>query len=43
MKRTTTDNKDLKEMVEEVVNQAFVHIINGCGRLKVSASNPPLL
>ena len=26
-------------MAGEVVNQAFVHLINSCGRLKVRASN----
>lgn len=36
-------NKGLKEMAGEVVNQTFVHLINGCGRLTVRASKPPLL
>lgn len=38
-----TANKGLKEMVGEVVNQTFVHLINSCGRLTVSAFKPPLL
>jgi len=37
------DNKGLKEMAGEVVNQTFVHLINSCGRLTVRASKPPLL
>ncbi len=41
--RRATDNKGLKEMAGEVVNQTFVHLINSCGRLTVRASKPPLL
>jgi len=41
--RRATDNKGLKEMAGEVVNQTFVHLINSCGRLTVCASKPPLL
>jgi hypothetical protein len=41
--RRATDNKGLKEMAGEVVNQTFVLLINGCGRLTVRASKPPLL
>ncbi|MBK6915412.1 MAG: hypothetical protein IPH11_17745 [Ignavibacteriales bacterium] len=41
--RRATDNKGLKEMAGEVVNQTFVLLINSCGRLTVRASNPPLL
>ena len=42
-KEERTDNKGLKEMAGEVVNQTFVHLINSCGRLTVCASKPPLL
>ena len=38
-----TDNKGLKEMAGEVVNQTFVPSINSSGRLTVCASKPPLL
>ena len=38
-----TDNKGLKEMAGEVVNQTFVLLINSSGRLTVRASKPPLL
>ena len=41
--RRATDNKGLKEMAGEVVNQTFVLLINSCGRLTVRASKPPLL
>lgn len=41
--RRATDNKGLKEMAGEVVNQTFVHLINSNGRLTVCASKPPLL
>ncbi len=37
------DNKGLKEMAGEVVNQTFGHLINSSGRLTVHASKPPLL
>jgi len=37
------DNKGLKEMAGEVVNQTFVLLINSSGRLTVRASKPPLL
>ena len=37
------DNKGLKEMAGDVVNQTFVLLINCCGRLTVRASKPPLL
>ncbi|MBK7360509.1 MAG: hypothetical protein IPI96_14985 [Saprospiraceae bacterium] len=36
-------NKGLKEMAGEVVNQTFVHLINGCGRLTVPASKTSIL
>lgn len=38
-----TDNKGLKEMAGEVVNQTFVLSAYICGRLTVRASKPPLL
>jgi hypothetical protein len=41
--KRATDNKGLKEMAGEVVNQTFVHLINSCGRLTVRAPKPPLL
>ena len=41
--RRATDNKGLKEMAGEVVNQTFVLLITSCGRLTVRASKPPLL
>lgn len=41
--RRAADNKGLKEMAGEVVNQTFVLSTYICGRLTVRASNPPLL
>lgn len=36
--RRAADNKGLKEMAGEVVNQTFVYLMNSCGRLTVRAS-----
>lgn len=41
--RRAADNKGLKEMAGEVVNQTFVLSTYICGRLTVRASKPPLL
>ena len=43
MDSRAADNKGLKEMAGEVVNQTFVHLIKSSGRLTVCASKPPLL
>lgn len=37
------DNKGLKEMAGDVLNQTVVLSTNFCGRLTVRASKPPLL
>ncbi len=41
--RRAADNKGLKEMAGEVVNQTFVLSTYICGMLTVCASKPPLL